>query len=178
MKSRHGTEWPFAAAGLICFKHVQIGRPTQTIKVEWRFCSTQHFCLTRGAWMPSNEQTDHKREEKKKHTQALSRATNTAGQLKLTGWTVTVEELFYLLKRQIIGNNLLDRQGTWFLSDLIKKKVICAFFHVTVIDCQKYARRPFCKHFSGFFPPEEQTHCTYCSFSIRFYCPMEIFICS
>lgn len=64
---------PCAAAGLICSKHVQIGRPTQTIKVEWRFCSTRHFCLTRSTRMPSKEQTDHKRkEEKKKHTQAHS----------------------------------------------------------------------------------------------------------
>lgn len=57
---------PCAAAGLICSKHVQIGRPTQTIKVEWRFCSTRHFCLTRGIGTPSKEQTDHKRKENRR----------------------------------------------------------------------------------------------------------------
>lgn len=72
MKSQHGIGWPCTAAGLICSKHVQIGRPTQTIKVEWRFCSTRHFCLTRGNGTPSKEQTDHKRKEKRKHTKALS----------------------------------------------------------------------------------------------------------
>lgn len=64
MKSQHGMGRPCAAAGLICSKHVQIGRPTQTIKVEWRFCSTRHFCLTRGSGTPSKEQTHHKRKEK------------------------------------------------------------------------------------------------------------------
>ncbi len=70
MKSQHGMGRPCAAAGLICSKHVQIGRPTQTIKVEWRFCSTRHFCLTRGTGTPSKEQTDHKR-KKKTHTGKL-----------------------------------------------------------------------------------------------------------
>lgn len=62
-KSRRGTGRPCAAAGLICPKHVQIGRPTQTIKVEWRFCSTRHFCLTESTWPPSREQTGHKGED-------------------------------------------------------------------------------------------------------------------
>lgn len=59
MKSQHGMGRPCAAAGLICSKHVQIGRPTQTIKVEWRFCSVRRFCLTKGMRTPSKEQTDH-----------------------------------------------------------------------------------------------------------------------